>query len=88
MENVGKLPIALVRPFKEVLPVRKKDMDLKLRCLQASRPSECILILLTSVIRGAFLVPELDRKEHFVVVDINDTDMFLRMREMYPEPQS
>ncbi|KAK7059249.1 hypothetical protein R3P38DRAFT_3303349 [Favolaschia claudopus] len=39
---------------------------------------------LHSIVRGAFIVPDFSRKGDYLVVDIIDADMFLRLRGLYP----
>lgn len=82
------IPIALVQPLSEVQEQRPKNKELKLHCLHEQPRDKSIFIRLNSVIRGAFLVPGLDHSGCFVPVDVIDTDMFLRMRAMFPTPGS
>ena len=46
--------------------------------------AESVFISIRSICRGAFIVPENSRDGDFLVVDVVDTDMFLRIRAMYP----
>jgi hypothetical protein len=43
-----------------------------------------MFISIRSISRGAFIVPEHSKDSDFLVVDVVDTDMFLRIRAMYP----
>jgi hypothetical protein len=79
-------PIALIQPYADVLPPRKKDRELRLHRLRPTgkKHSDSIFISARSIRRGAFLVPALDHPNDLIVVDVIDTDMFLRIRSMYP----
>lgn len=70
--------------MSEVKPLRKKDKELSLHRLRPVRRAGAIFISLRSITRGAFLVPECTKDTDLVVVDVIDTDMFLRIRAMYP----
>lgn len=76
-------PIALVRPFDAYLgPRRRKDKELGLYRVGMKTSSE--FVPLRSIVRGALLVPDFDEQcaGEFIVVDVIDSDMFLRVREM------
>jgi hypothetical protein len=45
---------------------------------------DAMFISVRSICRGAFLVPENSNHGDYLVVDVVDTDMFLRIRSMYP----
>jgi hypothetical protein len=87
MEDVV-LPIALVLPFSDISIVRRKDKELNFHRLRARPRAESMFISIRSICRGAFLVPEYTKDGDFLVVDIVDTDMFLRIRSMYPTQES
>lgn len=75
--------LALVQPYNEPIASRsrpKKDRDLGfLRVRSAARtPSDFIFV--DSIVRGALLVDARDHDRDKLVVDIIDTDMFLRLR--------
>ena len=80
------MPIALILPFSEVLVLRRRDKDLNFHRLRAKPRAESIFISIRSISRGAFIVPEHSKDDDFLVVDVVDTDMFLRIRAMYPMP--
>jgi hypothetical protein len=69
-----------------VTTLRKKDKDLNLHRMRARPRADAVFISVRSIRRGAFLVPELTRIDDFLVVDVIDTDMFLRIRSMYSLP--
>lgn len=79
-------PIALIQPYADVYPLRKKDKELRLHRLRPKRRGDSIFISARSIRRGAFLVPALDpaHPSDLIVVDVIDTDMFLRIKSMYP----
>jgi hypothetical protein len=83
MEDVV-LPIALVLPFSDISIMQRKDKELNFHWLQARPQAESMFISIQSICCGAFLVPECTKDGEFLVVDIVDTDMFLRIRSMYP----
>jgi hypothetical protein len=78
------LPVALVLPFSEISGHRRRDRDLNFHRLRERPRAESIFISLRSISRGAFIVPEHSRGGDFLVVDVVDTDMFLRIKAMYP----
>lgn len=78
-------PIALIQPYADVRPLRKKDRELRLHRLRPKTCGDSIFISARSIRRGAFLVPALDpgHPNDLIVVDVINTDMFLRIRSMY-----
>ena len=76
--------MALVQPFDRT-DKRTIDRDLGLYPLRIRDRSQCRIIPLRSVKRGAVLYKDSDpkRPKHYFVVDIIDSDMFLRLTEMY-----
>jgi hypothetical protein len=77
------IPIALVQPFTEITTLRKKDKDLCLHRLQVMPREKAIFVPARSIIRGAYIIPEGLKEKTSLVVDVVDTDMFLRINEMY-----
>ncbi|KZP13413.1 hypothetical protein FIBSPDRAFT_913092 [Athelia psychrophila] len=81
----GPYSLALVQPYDTSIPRAERpssDEDLGLIRVRAQRRSKSRLIFVDSIIRGAMLVSTYDEDiydEHFVV-DIVDTDMFLRLK--------
>jgi hypothetical protein len=81
------IPMALVQPFTDIsTPFRKKDIELRLLRLKEKPREKSIIIPARSIIRGAYIVPDGDKKADWLVVDIIDSDMFLRMHALYPSP--
>ena len=76
-------PIVLVQPFDAYIgPMRRKDKELGLYRLGMRDSSE--FIPLGSILRGALIVKDFDETNsgEFIVVDVIDGDMFLRVQEM------
>lgn len=71
---------ALVQPFTAGIgPSRRVDQDLKLTRVKAVTRSSSIFIPIHSIIRGAVLFPDPNRRDEYHVVWHLDGDMFLRM---------
>ena len=82
-------PIVLVEPFDLYLgPTRRKDKELGLFRLGIKESSE--FMPLQSILRGSLIVKDFDtnRDGEFIVVDVIDGDMFLRIKGMKGEFQS
>jgi hypothetical protein len=77
------IPMALVQPFTEIRTLRKQDKDLCLHRLQAKPREKAVFVPARSIIRGAYIIPEGLTEKTSLVVDVVDTDMFLRINEMY-----
>ncbi|KAK7000821.1 hypothetical protein R3P38DRAFT_3327544 [Favolaschia claudopus] len=60
------------------------DKALGLYRVRERQRKECEFISVHSIVRGAFIVPDFSRKGDYLVVDIIDADMFLRLRGLYP----
>ena len=81
-------PIALIEPYDASLDgarlsnaMRKKDHDLNFYRVR-TRNRRTAFISLDSVIRGAMLVPDWEKEGDFLVHDLIDGDMFLRIKQM------
>ena len=84
--NKTPYPLALIQPLDAPIHVqRRKDKDLGFIRVRAKPRQSSEFISVRSIIRGALLVEEFDRKGsgEFIVVDVVDGDMFLRLREKY-----
>ncbi|KAK7034432.1 hypothetical protein R3P38DRAFT_2518906 [Favolaschia claudopus] len=78
-------PFALVQALDVGIGVRTtKDKALGLYRVRERQRKECEFISVHSIVRGAFIVPDFSRKGDYLVVDIIDADMFLRLRGLYP----
>jgi hypothetical protein len=74
-------PLVLIQPFDaHIGPRQKKDGDLCLYRVRAKPRIACEFISAYSIIRGALLVQDYDRSSDFFIIDVIDTDMFLRMK--------
>ncbi|KAJ7447224.1 hypothetical protein FB451DRAFT_1343439 [Mycena latifolia] len=79
-------PIALVQPLDAPIGrISRKDQALKLIRVRAKPRQEAEFIFVRSIIRGAVLAPAHDRDGDFMVMDVLDGDMFLRLKSMYPD---
>ena len=77
-------PIALIQPYADVRTQRKKDWELRLHRLRPKTSRDSIFISARSIRRGAFLAPALDHPNDVIIVDVVDTDMFIRIKSIYP----
>ena len=76
-------PLAYVESYcRPSGSLRRKDKDLGLYRLQL-RAERYEIIHLESVVCGALLVPDSDNPEEYLVVDTIDSDMFLRMKQIF-----
>ena len=76
-------PTALVQPYDaKVGRLYRKDIDLGFLRVRAKPISAPEFISIRSIIRGAVLVPAFDKKEDYLVMDVLDADMFVRIRKI------
>lgn len=78
--------LALIQPYTEPIPPRsrpKKDRELGLLRVRTGPPGSSEFVFLESIVRGALLVDARDHDSDKLVVDILDTDMFLRLRSLH-----
>ncbi|KAF8148377.1 hypothetical protein BJ912DRAFT_1125700, partial [Pholiota molesta] len=78
-------PIALIQPFERVKSTGaqlKKDSDLRFLRLRKVKDTKTEFIFVRSIIRGLVIVPAFDKAEEYVVFDVLDSDMMLRVKEM------
>ncbi len=82
----------LIRPFDQPTEGHsaQKDQDLGFYCVRTDmKKSEPRLVSIYSVIRGALLIedsdfnPEDENAKEYLVVDVVDADMFLRMQSLH-----
>lgn len=75
--------LALVLPMDAPTGSRRSmDRDLGLTRLRARPLASSEFISLQSIVRGALLVPDYDNNGDFFLVDLVDTDMFLRAKSL------
>ncbi|KAJ7184441.1 hypothetical protein C8R46DRAFT_1064066 [Mycena filopes] len=76
-------PFALVLPFDAPTgQARRKDQMLRFRRVRAKARKDAEFISVHSIIRGAVLVPDFGRAGEFIVFDVLDGDMALRLKGM------
>lgn len=78
-------PFALVHSLDVATGQRSaKDKALGFYRVRERQRIKCEFISVHSIIRGALLAPDFDRKGDYLVVDVVDPDMFFRLKTMYP----
>ncbi|KAJ7707650.1 hypothetical protein B0H17DRAFT_1033442 [Mycena rosella] len=78
-------PFALVQALDVGIGQRSaKDKALHFYRVRERHRQKCEFISVDSIVRGALLAEDPDKKGDYLVVDIVDADMFLRLKEMYP----
>ncbi|KAH9885840.1 hypothetical protein C8Q73DRAFT_659190, partial [Cubamyces lactineus] len=83
--NVGstKQPIALILPYDRPSgSMSKKDADLGFYRVRERPRQQAEFISLHSLLRGVLLVPDFAKDGDFLVHDLLDSDIFLRMKSM------
>lgn len=79
-------PLALVWPLDAPSgPRSRKDKDLGLYRVRAVPRVDCEFIPVQSIIRGAMLVQDQDIPDEYLVVDVVDADMFMRLKSYREE---
>jgi len=80
------LPIALIQAFDVVqgstASLKQKDKDLQLIRIKQKHKNTTEFILARSIIWGAVIFPSFDTKDHSVVFNLLDTDMFIRCSDI------
>ena len=75
---------ALIHPFDSPIgPRRRKDVDLGFYRVREKPRQSSEFISVRSIVRGALLVEDFDRDGDLFVIDLIDSDMFLRLIAMY-----
>ena len=76
-------PFALVQALDVGIGQRsRKDKDLHFYRVRERRRQDCEFISIHSIIRGALLAPDFEKDGDYLIADLADTDMFLRLQEM------
>jgi hypothetical protein len=76
---------ALIHPFDAPIgPRRQKDIDLGFYRLREKPRKSAEFIPVRSIVRGALTVDDFAQDGYRLVVDLVDTDMFLRLKSIYP----
>ncbi len=77
-------PFALIQPLDlPIGPKSRKDQHLHLYRLRAAHRRNSIFISLKSIVRGALLIEDPGVPQDFFVVDIVDTDWFVRCQGIF-----
>lgn len=77
-------PIALILPMDIPAGSRsRKDTHLGLYRVHSRSRSECIFVSARNIVRGALLANAYDQPGHYFAVDMIDSDMFLRLKEIF-----
>lgn len=83
--------VSVILPYDEKLTgssrtTRQRDRDLRFHRVRARpRRSDSAVILARTLVRGALLVPDFAEKwpgDEYIVVDVVDADMWLRMKDL------
>ncbi|KAJ7708057.1 hypothetical protein B0H17DRAFT_1156021 [Mycena rosella] len=78
--------IALVLPLDAPTGrLSRKDKVLRFHRVHAQPRKNSEFISVHSIIRGALLAPDSDKPDEYIVVDILDGDISLRMKDLYPD---
>ncbi|PCH42571.1 hypothetical protein WOLCODRAFT_71761, partial [Wolfiporia cocos MD-104 SS10] len=76
-------PLALIMPMDGRTGVEhSKDRDLGFYRLKLNPRTQYEIAPLHSIIRGALVVPDYEHSDEFLIVDIIDADMFLRLQSL------
>ena len=77
-------PTALILPCDTPTGrLLRKDIDLGFTRVRRKARESSEFISVHSIIRGAVLVPAFDKEGDFLVMDILDADMFVRIKKMH-----
>jgi hypothetical protein len=79
-------PIALIQGFaraKSSAAIIKKDIDLHFLHLRKLKDIHTEFVFARSIIHGAILLPAGDREGDYIVFDLVDTDMCMRIQELH-----
>ncbi|KAJ7099596.1 hypothetical protein B0H15DRAFT_1002950 [Mycena belliarum] len=77
-------PFALVLPL-DIRALTRKDRLLRTYRLQAKPRKSSEFISAHTIIRGVLLAPDFDNFGEYLIVDIADTDISLRLKKLYPD---
>ncbi|KAJ7082289.1 hypothetical protein C8R44DRAFT_652702, partial [Mycena epipterygia] len=78
-------PFALILPlYAPTGPLKRIDKALRFHRVQAKHRKQSEFISVHSIIRGAVLVPDFDKAGEFIVFDVQDGDMALRLKSLFP----
>ena len=64
---------------------RLKDHDLGFYRMKSNLHMQYEIIPLHSIIRGAYIIPDYEHDDEYLIVDTIDADMFLRLKSLVTE---
>ncbi|TFK66709.1 hypothetical protein BDN72DRAFT_131967 [Pluteus cervinus] len=82
--NTTDIPLALVQLYEIYDIESEAEVDLEMIRLHLPPDAPALLFPVTSFIRGACISPAFDAPNDYHLLDVVDTDMFLRTRKSYP----
>ena len=77
-----KYPLALVQAFDAPVTQTEKDRDIGLFRLRAQPRVKSEIFPVASIIWGALSVNDFDKYDEYLIMDIVDSDFFLRMKQL------
>ena len=82
--TIGKIkyPLTLVQPFDALVEPKEKDKVAGLYRLQIQQRDKSEIFSVASIICGAVLVKDFDEEDEYLIMDILDSDMFLRIKAL------
>lgn len=78
-------PIALIQPFKRVKTsgtILEKDKDLHFLRLHKEKETKTEFTFMRTILWGVVLIPALDKPDDYLVFDVCDSDIMLRVKEL------
>jgi hypothetical protein len=79
------IPFAVIEPYDAPIPTQVQKHDSSLQMLRVWPPTPTVLevVFARSIIHGTLLIPDWEQESSdFMVFDILDSDMFLRVKEI------
>ena len=86
--NEVRYGVALIQPLDAPLgPRQKTDEDFGLFRVRARRRTDCEVIALTSIVRGALIMKDVgcEFDDQYYVLDVIDCDLFERMKPHFAD---
>ena len=80
-------PMDIIQPSATASNLRIPNLDRDLALCRVRTRRKVEFIPLRLVVRGALLYPDPERAHDYIVVDVVDQDMFLRLKEIFPYRQ-
>ncbi|KAJ7849957.1 hypothetical protein B0H14DRAFT_2445266 [Mycena olivaceomarginata] len=78
-------PFAIVLPLDTRQAITRKDRLLRLHRLHAKPRKQAEFISAHSIVRGILLAPNFNNVGEYFIVDIADTDVSLRLKNIFPD---